>query len=427
MMWQLKSAARGPLDRLRTSKVVFSFPPSLFEQLKPLVEAVRRARGGEGVYGVHAEGRLALDVVRDDHDPAQDPESVLYVGDDGDEEPWSPGTPSIGGASTGRSSPSRMSPSRSPNKVTWIGPEVSWVHACVRATLAVQVAPESEEYQENAICQEQDKLLRARGRIEHMRHGLRRAVEDALMHDEETGEANAAPWAPEEDTPTGRLRESVERLDKAAAMLKTRMRTMDHRFVTERDALRRLELPGAEGQTFRDDRIAAIAAMVGAVDELEAEVEPVLEAMHKLLENKRHVILQENINHLEAAVVKLKAKYRTIPPEPERGASSKEQDTYKAEKERIEADNKKLDSDIAKREKSIERLTAKLKDDLRTLEKPNPPPAFLMTLSARALARMDSDSFIRWLNWQPESNGYRNANKGKAAASKSGAGPSSAK
>ena len=82
-------------------------------------------------------------------------------------------------------------------------------------------------------------------------------------------------------------------------------------------------------------------------------------------------------------MVKLKAKYQAVPPEPARDASSKEQETYKIDKERIEGDNKKLDQEVAKREKAIERLTAKLKDDLRTLEKPNPPPPFLMALSAR--------------------------------------------
>ena len=43
--------------------------------------------------------------------------------------------------------------------------EVPWIHACMRAHLAVQIAPEGDEYQQDYICQEQANLLQARSRL----------------------------------------------------------------------------------------------------------------------------------------------------------------------------------------------------------------------------------------------------------------------
>lgn len=398
MMWQLKSASRGPLDRLRQSKVVFSFPPSAYAHLKLLVDAARRTRSGEGVFGVHSEARLAVDLAsgRGNRD---DDEDHVDIGDADDDAPPSPSTPGAGG---------------SPSKITWTGPEVSWLNACVRASLAVQIAPESQEYQEDAICQEQAMLLQVRSRLENVRHSLRKAEDDAVMHDDDT-----PLLAIDEETPLMKLRSGVSGLEKAADRLKARMRSLDNRLVSDRQQLQRLELPGAEGQPFRDDRKEIFNALVAEVTALEGEVEPVLEELHKLFENKRHVLLQENINHLQNAIIKVKAKIKPLPKELEKGASSKEQDTHKAETTKITADNKKYNDDIAKKEKAVSALTAKLKEDLRTLEKPNPPPAYVMTLSARAFARMEPETFVRWLNWQPESNGYlpKAAGSGKGGPS----------
>ena len=116
---------------------------------------------------------------------------------------------------------------------------------------------------------------------------------------------------------------------------------LDVRFVSDRQLMNRLDLPGAEGQTFRDDRKELFDGLVAEVTALEAEMEPLLEALHKLFENKRHVVLQDNIAHLEVAINKLKKKIRPLPTEPARDASSKEQETYKEEHAKITKDNKK--------------------------------------------------------------------------------------
>ena len=387
MAAQLKSATKGPLDRLRGAKVVFSFPPSVYAQLKQHVDVVRRIKGGEGVYGVHVEPRLAVEVAKDDA-----------------------GKTERGEASEGSSSSSSPSKS-SPNKVSWSGSERPWVYACVRATIAVQIAPESEEYQDNRICQEQASLLGARNRIEGLRHALREAEASAAIYDEDTS-VEKNPYSGEEETPTSRIREGIDLLEHSADRLKMRIRNFDNRCQTDRDYLRRLELPGPEGQTYRDDRKELVDALLAEVTALEEEVSPLLEQLHKILENKRHVMLQENITHIEESLVKLKGKIRERPKEPGRDASSAEQDKYKAEDESVVANNTKVTEEIGRREKQMERLKAKLNDDLRTLEKPNPMPAFLMTLSARAFARMDSSAFVLWLNFQPETNGIvKAANK----------------
>ena len=68
------------------------------------------------------------------------------------------------------------------------------------------------------------------------------------------------------------------------------------------------------------------------VASLEEDAGAVTEQMHKLLENKRHVLLQENIANIETTLAKLKTKIRPLPKEVARDASSAEQDKYKAEK-----------------------------------------------------------------------------------------------
>ena len=378
MMWQLKAALRGPLDRMRCSKVIFSCPPSMSGQLMYLVEEARKVKkGGDGVYGVAQNLRLAVDVVNKEQ----------YCDGDEDGVPSSP-----------ESSPTR-------NKVAFSGQEVSWLNACMRSTLAVQVAPESEEYQQDAICQEQARLLEARVRLENLRHSLKKSEEDTTIYEEDT--------RPEferfdEDTPLKRVREGIAYLQGEANRLKMRIRTADNHFVHDRGTLRRLELVGPEGQTYRDDRQEMLNGLINEVTSLEGEVEPLLEEVHRLLELRRHVLLQESIAQVEDGVVKTKGKIRPVPKEPNnlKELNAKEQETFKADVEKTKADNAKCDETIEKLEKQKVRLNAKLKDDLRTLEKPNPPPTFLMTLSARAFARMDPTSFIMWLNWQTESNGF---------------------
>ena len=374
MAKQLKDYTKGPLDRLKGTKVVFSYPPSMQQQLKRLVEAARQMKGGEGIYGPHgSELRLAEDLLHDDEND--------------------PGSPKKGRKGV-PSSPS-------PTKVTWSGPgssahEVTWINACVRATLAVQVAPESDEYLADPVCQEQAMLLNARVKMETLRNELRHSEMDALLHDEEHDKKE--PNNADEETPVTRLREFIEELEKTCENLKKKMRAADNRFLSERDTLRRLDLEGPEGQSYRDERKEMLNGLIGEVADLEEEVKPAVEQMHRLLENKRHVLLQEQISNIETTVKKLKSKIRPRPKEPQRDASSKEQDQYKAEDAKIVADNKKLNEDIDRNEFAMERLKAKLKDDLRTLEKPHPPPAFLMTLSAKAFARMVSNSpaFILW-------------------------------
>ena len=69
--------------------------------------------------------------------------------------------------------------------------------------------------------------------------------------------------------------------------------------------------------------------------------------------------------------------------------------------------NKKVNEAIERAEKSLVQTQARLKDDLRTLEKAVNVPPFLVSISARQLARMDARAFTLWLNWQPESNGRK--------------------
>ena len=384
MMWQLKAALRGPLDRLRTSKVVFSYPPSAHAQLRHLVEAVRKVKGGEGVYGVAQDARLAIDVGSKDRKGEGEGEEW---GDEG--VPDSPSRPS--------------SPQVSSGKVSWSGPSVTWLNACVRASLIVQIAPEGEEYQQDSVCQEQAGLLHARVRLENLRHELRKAEEDALVHEEDT--------APEfmrldEETPLSRLRDAIVQLESAANRLKARIRTTDHEFLQDRDSLRQLDIPGPEGQSYRDDRMEMLEGLFAELKVLEDEAAPLLAQIHKTLELRRHVMLQENIAHIEDSLGKLKAKIRPLPKAPDKDANTATQDAFKVDLEKTKVDNAKMEEDIVRREKQKVRMTAKLKDDLRTLEKPSPPPTLLMSLSARAFARMDVKTFTLWLNWQTESNGF---------------------
>ena len=90
---------------------------------------------------------------------------------------------------------------------------------------------------------------------------------------------------------------------------------------------------------------------------------------------------------------------------PRRDANASEQEHHKDEVKRITADNKKLADEMARKDKEAARLRDKLKTDLRTLEKPNPPPPFLVHISMRHFLRLDAESFTLWLNWQPENNG----------------------
>ena len=68
--------------------------------------------------------------------------------------------------------------------------------------------------------------------------------------------------------------------------LKKKMRAADNPL--ERDTLRRLDLEGPSGQLYRDERKEMLNGLIGEVADLEEEVKPAVEQMHRLLENKRH-------------------------------------------------------------------------------------------------------------------------------------------
>lgn len=104
-------------------------------------------------------------------------------------------------------------------------------------------------------------------------------------------------------------------------------------------------------------------------------------------------------------VAKDEKQIRPLPKEPERGCSSEDQTKYDNAKKKITEDNKKLNEGIARKNAAIKKRTDRLKDDLRTLDKPHPAPPFVVSISMRQFARMDPDAFILWLNWQAESNG----------------------
>ena len=126
-----------------------------------------------------------------------------------------------------------------------------------------------------------------------------------------------------------------------------------------------------------------------------------------MLKHARHARLEEDIQMIEGQLEKLKAKIRERPKEPEKGANSEEQDKYKREDAAVLDNNKKVNEAIARAEKSLEQTRARLKDDLRTLEKSSNVPPFLVNVSARQLSKMDVRAFTLWLNWQPESNGKK--------------------
>ena len=380
MSAQLKSASKGPLDRLAGAKVVFSFPPSLLPHLSKLINEVRKVRGGEGIYGLSEEVRMVVDVVKD------------MGADDGEAE-------EEGGDGDG--------PASSPTKVTWAGPEVTWCQACARATLAVQIAADGEEYKQHEACQEQTLLLQIRRQVDGCRHRLK---EDAL---------NVLPIKEEEAPPSAfwdeveRLREEVVLSDNTAERLRHRLRHFDDRVLSDRGYLTRLNSIG-EGPTLRADRKEELEAFQADVAQLDEAVKPLLERVHEVLKNARHARLEENITIVEEAIAKLKTKILPLPKEPSRDASSKEQETYKAEHAKIKGDNEKFGAEIAQREKQLKTLNEKLKTDLKTLEKPHPAPPFLVQISERHFTQLDAAGLTLWLNWQSETNGgSRGAGKAK--------------
>jgi hypothetical protein len=385
MAAQLRSASKGPLDRLAGAKVVFSYPPSLYPQLERLVSEVRKVPGGQGIYGVGDDPRMAVDMVKDENpDPEED-----------------------GGGDGG-------SPTASPTKVTWSGPEVPWCQACARVAIAVQVAPDSQEYIQHEACREQSRLLQMRRQLDGVRHRLK---EDALL---------VLP-VKEEDAPQSpfweeveRLSEEVRALDKMGERLRHRLRHFDDRVFADRAYLSRLtNEPTAK--SLQEDRMEEMDAFIAEAAKLEESVAPLLERVHEVLKQSRHARLEQEIEMIDDAVTKLKSRLLPLPKEPARDASSKEQDTYKADHARIKADNEKLNSEIAKREKQMSTLKDKLKGDLKTLEKPHPAPNFLVTISERHFKRLDAAGLTLWLNWQCEANGGGGGGGAKAAKKKAAA------
>ena len=103
MAAQLRAADKGPLHRLRGVKVVFSYPPSMYAPLKLLIDQVRRSTGGDGVFGIHDELRLA---VRNRGEEGSGSKDEIDLSE----------------------SEAEAEAAGSPTKVTWLGPEVSWCH-----------------------------------------------------------------------------------------------------------------------------------------------------------------------------------------------------------------------------------------------------------------------------------------------------------
>ena len=406
MSAQLKAASRGALGRLKGAKVVWSYPPSLYQPLKKLVTEVRYMPGGEGIYGVHEELRMAVEVTKDEG-LAPDEAEEADEGSSGS----SPATPAKGQSSSSSSSPTKTPGSKgqgtpgsssssaaSPTKVTWAGPDVTWCQACARATLAVQIAPETDEYKQNEACQEQILLLHARAKIDSLRHDLKQDAMIVLPVKEE--DAPPSPfWDEVED-----LRDEAMRLDKVAERLRYRLRHFDDRISSDRQYFTRLT-SGATAKSLKEDRMEELQGFLSEVAKLGDAVAPELERVHEVLKNVRHARLEDEIEMIDEAVAKLQDKIRPLPKEPSRDASSKEQETYKAEHAKIKGDNEKLDKEITMREKRMKMLKAKLHDDLKTLEKPHPAPAYIVSISLRHFERLDPRALTLWLNWQTETNG----------------------